>query len=67
LLIQWEGSYSSRTCSYILPLQKGFYPFRLEYLHRNEDFKLRLSYLTPGTLESKNPVPIPNDLQYRVR
>lgn len=67
LLIQWEGSYSSRTYSYILPLQKGFYPFRLEYLHRNEDFKLKLSYLTPGTLDSKNPVPIPADLQYRLR
>jgi predicted alpha/beta superfamily hydrolase len=64
LLIRWEGSYSNRTYSYILPLQKGFYPFRLEYLHKNEDFKLQLSYLTPGIMNTKKPIPIPLDLQY---
>lgn len=64
LLIRWEGSYTNPTYSYILPLKKGFYPFRLEYLHKNEDFKLRLSYLTPGNLETKRPIPIPLELQY---
>jgi len=64
LLIRWKGSYSNRTDSYILPLQKGFYPFRLEYLHKIEDFKLKLSYLTPGIMDTKNPIPIPLDLQY---
>jgi len=64
LLIRWNGSYSSRTDSYILPLEKGFYPLRLEYLHKNEDFKLKLTYLTPSTINTKNPVPIPLDLQY---
>lgn len=67
LLIKWEGSYSNRTYSYILPLKKGFYPLRLEYLHKNEDFKLRLSYLTPGIMNTKNPIPIPLDLQYSHR
>ncbi|SHN43939.1 alpha/beta hydrolase-fold protein [Chitinophaga sp. CF418] len=67
LLIQWEGSYSNRTYSYILPLKKGYYPFRLEYLHKNEDFKLKLSYLTPGILNTKQPIPIPVDLQYQAR
>ncbi len=66
LLIQWKGSYSNRTYSYILPLEKGYYPFRLEYLHKHEDFKLKLSYLTPGILNTKEPIPIPVDLQYRV-
>ncbi len=64
LLIRWKGSYSSRTYSYILPLEKGFYPFRLEYLHKNEDFKLNLTYLTPSALNTKQPVPIPLNLQY---
>ncbi|MCF6403066.1 PA14 domain-containing protein [Chitinophaga filiformis] len=67
LLIRWEGSYSNRTYSYVLPLQKGYYPFRLEYLHKNEDFKLRLSYLTPGILNTKEPIPIPSDVQYLAR
>jgi len=67
VLIQWEGSYSNRTYSYILPLEKGFHPFRLEYLHKNEDFKLKLSYLTPEGLNGKEPIPIPADLQYSAR
>lgn len=64
LLIQWDGSYSSRTFSYILPLGKGFYDLRLEYLHKKEDFKLKLAYLTPDILNTKEPVPIPFNLQY---
>jgi predicted alpha/beta superfamily hydrolase len=64
LLIKWNGSYSSRTSTYILPLQKGFYQLRLEYLHKNEDFKLKLGYLTPGIMNTKDPIPIPLDLQY---
>ncbi|MEJ1240301.1 hypothetical protein WBG78_19320 [Chryseolinea sp. T2] len=31
----------------------------------HEDFKLRMSYLTPGTMSSMNPQPIPAALQYR--
>lgn len=64
LLIRWNGSYNSRTYSYILPLEKGFYSLRLEYLHKNEDFKLKLSYVTPGIMNNKNPIPIPVNLQY---
>lgn len=67
LLIKWEGSYTDRTYTYILPLEKGFYPFRLEYLHKNEDFKLKLSYLTPSRLNTKEPVPIPYNVQYSLK
>jgi len=66
-LIQWEGNYGRRTASYMLPLTKGFYPVRIEYLHHNQDFRLRLSYLTPSTMKSKDPVPIPFDRQYSAR
>ena len=40
LLMEWDGNYSRPTYTYILPLSKGFYPFRIEYLHKKEDFKL---------------------------
>jgi predicted alpha/beta superfamily hydrolase len=65
-LMQWEGNYNRRTYTYLLPLTKGFYPIRMEYLHHNQDFRLRLSYLTPSIMKSKEPVPIPVDLQYSV-
>ena len=51
--------------SYILPLKKGFYPFRLEYLHKTGNRKLELVYLTPTLINTtKEPVTIPVDLQY---
>ena len=64
LLIQWNGNYKRRTNSYILPLKKGFYPFRIEYLNKNEDFKLKFTYLTPGIMNTKDPIPIPVEVQY---
>lgn len=67
LLMEWNGGYAKPTYTYILPLQKGFYPLRLEYLHQKEDFKLGLVYLTPSTMDSKDPVPIPVDLQFNNR
>ena len=67
LLVRWEGSYKRRTFSYILYLKKGFYPLRLEYLHRKEDFGLKLTYLTPGIMDTKKPIPIPASLQYSVK
>lgn len=66
-LIEWNGSYTRQNETYILPLTKGFYPFKLEYLHTNKDFKLALVYLTPATMNSKNPTPIPVELQYSVK
>lgn len=67
LLMQWDGNYNRLAYTYILPLSKGFYPFRLEYLHKKEDFKLRLQYLTPGIMNTKNPIPIPFEAQYNNR
>lgn len=64
-LIEWDGNYVRRTFSYLIPLSKGFYPIRLEYLHNNKDFNLQWSYLTPSTMESKDTRPIPVELQYR--
>lgn len=66
-LIEWNGSYTRQNETYMLPLQKGFYPFKIEYLHNNKDFKLALLYLTPSTMNSKNPTPIPVEMQYSVQ
>jgi hypothetical protein len=64
LLIKWEGNYTRRGCTYILPLSKGFYPLKIEYLHKNEDFKLKMAYVTPSGMEAKNLGPIPSEVQY---
>jgi hypothetical protein len=50
--------------SYILPLQTGFYPFRLEYFQKDGGRDLKLVYLTPSIVNTKKPVPIPFELQY---
>lgn len=64
LLMEWDGNYSRPTYTYMLPLTKGFYPFKIEYLHKKEDFKLSFAYLTPGIMNTKNPIPIPLEVQY---
>jgi len=64
LMITWEGGYSTPIYSCIIPLAKGFYPVRLEYYHRNPDFKLNWYYVPPGNIAAKNPVPVPPELQY---
>jgi predicted alpha/beta superfamily hydrolase len=64
LLITWAGNYDKRDYSCIVPLSKGFYPFRIEYLHKNPDFKLNWVYVTPSRIAAKSPIPIPVELQY---
>lgn len=66
-LMQWEGGYSHPTDTYMLPLAKGFYPFKIEYLHKKEDFRLRCSWLTPSIMNTKDPKSIPLDAQYSAR
>ncbi|MBC9795005.1 alpha/beta hydrolase-fold protein [Sinomicrobium weinanense] len=66
-IIEWTGDYRKRTYSYIMPLSKGFHSLKIEYRCLNKDFKLRLSYLTPGNFDTRNVTPIPFELQYRMR
>jgi predicted alpha/beta superfamily hydrolase len=47
--------------SFVLPLKKGFYPIRIEYLQKDESSSLQLLYLTPDT---QNPTTIPFNFQY---
>lgn len=64
LMITWDGDYSRRNYSCIIPLAKGFYSLKLEYYHRNPDFKLDWGYVTPGNIAAKKVIPIPAELQY---
>jgi hypothetical protein len=61
LVVTWNGY--GQTC--IVPLSKGFYPFRVEYFHQNEGNGLDWQqYLTPGIMESQNTILIPVNMQY---
>ncbi|MEO6731401.1 MAG: alpha/beta hydrolase-fold protein [Ferruginibacter sp.] len=65
LLIDYDGVHSKRVSqTFLLPLKKGFYPIRLEYFQKEGGKDLRLGYLTPG---SKQPVPVPLEVQYSSR
>lgn len=50
--------------SYILPLEKGFYPIRLEYVQQASSRPARFRYLIPN---SNEPISIPLERQYHCR
>lgn len=43
--------------SFILPLEKGFYPVRIEYFQKDESNGFKLLYMNPGSM--RHPVSIP--------
>ncbi len=43
--------------SFMVPLQKGFYPVRIEYFHKQGGGDFGLTYMEPGT-NNDNPVPL---------
>lgn len=64
LLISNDGSNGSgQVQSYIVPLKKGFYPFRFEYIKKDADGGFQLFYITPNDPEQV-PVPVPAERQY---
>jgi predicted alpha/beta superfamily hydrolase len=65
LLMQWDQSGEGKPyIVYIVPLSKGFYPLRMEYFNKKEEYNLLLYYLTPGIIATADPVPIPADVEY---
>jgi predicted alpha/beta superfamily hydrolase len=63
LVVTWDGE-CGQAFSGIVPLSKGFYPFRIEYLRHHEECKLAWAYLTPVFMEIQAITPIPFSLQY---
>jgi hypothetical protein len=62
LIIDNDGVRSTESVkSFILPLEKGFYPVRIEYFQKDEGSVLQLFYLEPGT---ENPTRFPFRYQY---
>ena len=62
LLIDYDGVQENPGLqSFLVPLDKGFYPLRLEYFLTTGNRNLEFIYLAPG---KKDPTPIPLDAQY---
>jgi predicted alpha/beta superfamily hydrolase len=70
LLIQYNETMQARAVSYIVPLAKGFYPFRVEYVGKKADpieSPFFPYYITPERATTNDPNPIPVDLEYHTR
>ncbi len=64
LLITYDGLHGNgKPRTYMLPLEKGFYPVRMEYFQKGGGALLKLDYVVPGE-EKPRPVPVPLELQY---
>jgi len=62
LIIDNDGVRSTESIkSFILPLEKGFFPVRIEYFQKDENSVLQLLYVDPGT---ENPTSFPLKYQY---
>ncbi len=62
LLIDNDGIHRDESLkSYMIPLEKGFYPIRLEYFQKDENHNLQFIYMTPGAGE---PQVVPLKFQY---
>jgi hypothetical protein len=62
LLIDYDGTHGNgKPKSYLVPLEKGFYPVRLEYFQQGGGAHLTLMYVLPG---EEQPQPVPFERQY---
>lgn len=62
LLIDIDGLHGTgNSKSYVVPLEQGFYPLRMEYFQAEGGTGLNLVYVTPNTMQPKS---IPFELQY---
>jgi hypothetical protein len=65
LLIDYDGLHGNgKPKTYLVPLEKGFYPVRLEYFQQGGGAQLVLQYVLPG---EEQPQPIPFERQYGKR
>lgn len=64
LLIEYNNPLANDAQTYVLPLEKGFYPIKFEHFQKDEEGNLNLFYVTPG---ANNTSPIPSENQYSLR
>jgi len=70
LLVQYDETTPTPVVSYIVPLAKGFYPFRVEYVNKMKDQvepPYLPYYIPPGSASPNDPNPIPVDVEYHTR
>lgn len=63
LLIDHDGLHAESPRSFVVPLQKGFYPIRIEYFQKEGGSALDLVYMAPDA-KPGNPIKIPWKYQY---
>ena len=64
LIINHDGLHGSGDArTYLVPLQKGFHPIRLELFQKGGGINLFLAYITPGNYVPQ-PVQIPHEVMY---
>ena len=67
LLVSHDGLHGDgNPKTYLVPLEKGFYPVRMEYFQKGGGAALKLEYVVPGE-EKPRPIPVPFELQYAGR
>jgi predicted alpha/beta superfamily hydrolase len=63
LLIDMDGLHASEDHSAIVPLEKGFYPIKVEYFQKEGGWDINVIYVTPSA-GGPIPKPIPVELLY---
>ncbi|SFV00400.1 alpha/beta hydrolase-fold protein [Pseudoduganella namucuonensis] len=64
LLIAYDGLHGGGSPkTYLVPLEKGFYPIRMEHFQKGGGVLLKLEYVVPGE-EKPRPIPVPFEVQY---
>lgn len=64
LIINHDGLHATgNDKSYLLPLEKGFHPIRMELFQKEGGVNLNLMYITPAIKEPR-PVRVPVEVQY---
>lgn len=64
LLIDHDGLHGDgKPKTYLVPLEKGFYPVRMEHFQKGGGILLMLEYVLPDEARPR-PIPVPFELQY---
>jgi predicted alpha/beta superfamily hydrolase len=66
LMFDLDGLHAMSDKSYVVTLEKGFYPLRLEYFQKGGGANLEFVYIPPSVKEPR-PAQIPFEIQYSVQ